>query len=69
MASPKYFKLHIRGNHANVIEDNRGQKVESLCEQYHSYPKVVSVPDFKEWTGLKGYTDEVFCGHCRSALN
>ena len=66
----KQIKLHLHEDNPHVIEDAEGQRlVETECEQYYTAAKVVSVTDYREWTEVKGYTPDVFCGHCRTALD
>ena len=66
----KPMKLHLHKDNPHVSEDADGQRlVETECEQNYPAAKVVAVADYREWTEVKGYTPEIFCGHCRAALD
>lgn len=66
----KPIKLHLHKESPHVTENEDGERlVEAYCEQYYPAAKVVSVADYREWTEVKGYTPEIFCGHCRTALD
>ena len=68
MGKPVKLHLHKESPHVTETEDG-GRLIEAYCEQYYPAAKVVAVADYREWTGVKGYTPEIFCGHCRAALD
>ena len=67
--STKPTKVHLSAVPRREFQGDRGMLVEARCENCHSAPKGITADDYQEWTGTKGYTGAIFCGHCIASLD
>ena len=64
----KHVRIHIHAENPNTIQEPQQERVETLCEEYRTEEKVISITEYLRWVTTLGKTALIFCGHCRSTL-